>query len=149
MKRSAFKRKATVPMKRGKLKRQSKQPISKIQRKLWELCRKVALKKFVNKDGTIDCYTCDAQNLQGSNCQLGHMMAKASLGAYLKYDMRLLRWQCARCNLFFGGMGAEFYRRMMIEVGPTAMNELLEDRRVSVKAYDHYVKLIGEYEKLV
>lgn len=136
-------------MKKGRLKKQSKQPISKIQRKLWELCRKVALKRFANKNGTIDCYTCPARDIEGSNRQLGHMIARASLGAYLKYDIRILRWQCARCNLFLGGMGAEFYRKMMLEVGPTAMTELMYDRQKSVKAYDHYLKLISEYEKII
>lgn len=136
-------------MKKGRLKKQSKQPISAIQRKLWELCRQVARKEFSNKDGTIDCYTCPAKNLQGSNCQLGHMMAKASLGAYLKYDMRLLRWQCARCNLFFGGNGAEFYRKMILEIGPTAMNEIILDKQKTVKAYDFYQKLLIEYQTLV
>lgn len=77
------------------------------------------------------------------------MWAKASVGAYLKYDLRILRPQCAVCNLFFGGAGANFYSRMLREKGMEYMAKLERDRRVSVKAYDHYVKLIQEYSEIL
>lgn len=77
------------------------------------------------------------------------MWAKASLGAYLKYDLRVLRPQCARCNIFLGGMGAEFYAHMLREIGPEKMQALESDRRVTVKAYDHYLKLITEYTSIL
>jgi hypothetical protein len=67
----------------------------------------------------------------------------------LKYDLRVLRLQCYRCNIHFGGMGAVFYVRMLEEIGPEAMSKLDRDRQVSVKAYDHYVKLLGEYTEIL
>ena len=143
MKRSYFKIKPRKPLKKTKLHKKSKQKISVLQRRLWEECRRVAKKMYKN-----DCYTCPAKNLQGSNCQLGHLWAKASLGAFLKYDMRLLRWQCFRCNINFGGMGSDFYMRMWEENGADYMNKLLADRKVSVKAYDHYQKLLTEYQQI-
>lgn len=130
-------------MRKSRIRRTSKAPISKIQRQIWLLCKQLIRKR----DGST-CYTCGATGLSGSNQQTGHMWAKASLGAYLKYDLRVLKIQCARCNLFLGGMGAEFYKRMLSEIGPEKMAQLEKDRLVIVKAYDWYVKVLAEYKTL-
>lgn len=137
-------------MKRTKLKKVSKAPISKIQRDLWQECRRIAGEQFKNKNGGVDCYTCHATNLEGSNRQLGHVpYPKSTLGAYMKYDVfRCLKWQCMRCNIHGGGMGAEAYKRMLKEEGQTFMDTMEKDRQVSVKAYDYYVKLLLEYKEI-
>ncbi len=131
-------------MKRSKLKKQGRQPISCIQRKLWILCRCIIRKRYPH-----DCYTCNAKGLTGSNLHTGHLWSKASLGAYLKYDLRVLRPQCYNCNINRGGMGADFYKRMLKEIGPEKMEQLEKDRQITTKAYDHYVKLLEEYKKLI
>lgn len=131
-------------MKRTRLKKKSKMPISRLQRKIWQLCREIAIKNYPS-----DCYTCGATNLQGFNRQLGHMWAKASVGAFLKYDMRILRFQCNTCNQFRGGMGADFYRNMLKEIGPEKMAQLEKDRQVMVRAYDHYQSVYRRYLVLV
>lgn len=77
------------------------------------------------------------------------MWAKASLGAYLKYDLRILRWQCNTCNQYRGGMGADFYQKMLMEIGEEKMAQLQRDRQKIVKAYDWYVHLIEEYGKIL
>ena len=82
----------------------------------------------------------------GSNKQLGHLWAKACLGANLKYDLRILRWQCYSCNINRGGAGADFYARMVREKGQEYMDSLQKERQISVKAYDHYLKLKAELE---
>jgi hypothetical protein len=130
-------------MKRGRLKKQSKQPISKLQRQIWELCKKIIREKYGNV-----CYTCGAKGLVGSNWHTGHLFAKASLGAYLKYDLRVLRPQCYNCNINRGGMGADFYRNMIEREGQDYMDKLEKDRQVSVKAYDHYLKILQEYKQI-
>lgn len=132
-------------MKRGVLKKVSKQPISKIQKELWKECKRIVDEQF----GT-NCYTCPQKNLQGSNKQLGHVpWPKASLGAYLKYDLRVLRNQCFACNIHRGGMGAEAYKRMLREEGKTYMDKLEKDRQVTVKAYNFYIKLLAEYKTVI
>lgn len=131
-------------MKRTPLKKKSKQKISTIQNKLWQLCKQITRKKYGNT-----CYTCGRGQLLGSNWQTGHMWAKASVGAYLKYDLRILRPQCSICNLFYGGQGAIFYAKMIREIGPEAMEKLEKDRQVTVNAHDHYLKLIEEYKKIL
>lgn len=77
------------------------------------------------------------------------MWAKASVGAYLKYDLRILRPQCARCNLWMNGMGADFYKRMLAEIGPVEMAKLEKDRQVRVNAMEHYKKILESYEKKI
>lgn len=130
-------------MKRTPLRKKSKDSIRKVQDELWQLCRKITFSDF----GT-DCYTCEAQNLKGSNLQCGHFIPKAACGAYLKYDLRNLRPQCMRCNIHLGGHGAEFYKRMIQKEGTIFIDELMRDKQKTVKAYDHYLKLIEEYSKL-
>jgi len=131
-------------VKRTRLKKVGKQPISKIQKELWIECRRVAKTIYKN-----DCYTCPAKNLEGSNCQLGHVpFPKSVLGAFLKYDMRVLRWQCMRCNVHMGGMGAEAYKRMLREEGKAYMDLLEKDRQKIVKAYTHYVSLLDYYKSI-
>ena len=143
MKRSGFKRKATKPMKRGTLKKKSKQSISKLQRNIWEHCKRIIRQKYGNT-----CYTCEQQGLEGSNWQTGHLIPKAAIGAFLKYDLRVLRPQCYRCNINLGGNGAEFYTRMVLRDGLEYVNQIYKDRQKTVKAYDHYQLILSEYEKL-
>ena len=45
-------------------------------------------------------------------------------------------------------MGADFYKRMLKEIGPEEMQKLEADRQVTVKAYDHYLKILSEYHDL-
>jgi hypothetical protein len=46
-------------------------------------------------------------------------------------------------------MGADFYRNMLKEIGEQRMFDLEMDRRVLIKNYDHYLKLIDEYTKIL
>lgn len=131
-------------MKKGKLKKQSKQPISRLQRKLWEIIKKIIRKRYPPV-----CYTCGQTGLSGSNLQTGHMWAKASVGAYLKYDLRILRIQCFSCNIHRGGAGADFYANMLREIGEEKMAELQKDRQKIVNAYSHYESLLIEYTKIL
>lgn len=124
------------------MKKKSSQKISVVQRQLWDLVREYIRAKYGNT-----CYTCGKTGLVGSNWHTGHMYAKASLGAYLKYDERVLRPQCYDCNINKGGMGAVFYRKMLAEKGQVFMDNLDQDRNISVKAMDHYLEQIEEYKK--
>ncbi len=134
-------------MKRTKIRKKGKAKISVIQRKLWELCKLITRLVWGNV-----CYTCGATGLSGSNWQTGHMWAKAALGAFMKYDLRILRPQCFHCNINLGGMGAVFYAKMLEEIGPEAMALLEKDRQIVLdgsdgrpKAYDFYVSLTQKY----
>lgn len=112
----------------------------KVQDKLWKECKRIILARYGNT-----CYSCGRTNLEGSNCQLGHLIPSGACGAYLRYDLRNLRIQCYHCNINLGGNGAEYYRRMVLEVGKKETDKLFKDKQVSVKAIDHYLKLLKEY----
>lgn len=130
-------------MKKTPLKRKSKSKTKKLQDKLWNLCKEINRKEQPNV-----CYTCGAVGLSGSNWQTGHMWAKASLSTHLKYDMRVLRSQCMRCNVHMGGMGADFYKNMVKEIGQEAMDELEKERNITIKADEQwYLDKIEEYKE--
>jgi hypothetical protein len=129
-------------VKRTALRKKGGQPISLIQRKLWDECKRIIRENYGNT-----CYTCGAKGLAGSNWHTGHLYPKASLGAYLKYDLRVLRPQCYHCNINLGGNGAIYYRKMESEFGREYMDNLEKDKLVLVKAYDHYLLLLEEYKK--
>lgn len=130
-------------MRKTKLRKFSKQPISLIQRKLWKECKRIIRARHGNL-----CYTCGRTGLEGSNWHTGHMLAKASLGAFLKYDLRLLRPQCYNCNINWGGQGAEFYKRMIQDHGQDYVDQIYKDKQTTVKAYDHYLMLLEQYKKI-
>ncbi len=133
-----------TPLKRKKgLRKKSKMKISLLQRKIWNLCKEITRKTHGNT-----CYTCSASNLAGSNWHTGHLWSKASLGSYLKYDLRVLRPQCYNCNINQGGRGADFYARMLKEIGEEKMAELQRDRQVITNAYDHYIKIYEQYKRI-
>ena len=123
------------------MRKKSKQSISLIQRKIWNECKRIIREKYGNT-----CYTCGVKGLEGSNWHTGHLLAKASLGAYLKYDLRVLRPQCYKCNIHHGGRGVEFYLKMVEQEGQEYVSQILADKQKTVKAYDHYLLLLEEYK---
>lgn len=141
--KSPLKRFSSLKTKKG-LRKKGKEPISRLQRKIWSLCKEIIRKNYGN-----NCYTCPAVGLSGSNWHTGHMWAKAALGAYLKYDLRILRPQCYKCNIHHGGRGADFYARMIKEIGPEKMEELQADRSKIVRAYEYYSILLDQYKKIL
>ncbi len=76
------------------------------------------------------------------------MFSKATLSAYLKYDLRVLRPQCYFCNINCGGRGAEFIEKMRLVEGNEYVDKIIQDKFKTVKAYDHYVTLLIEYEDI-
>lgn len=122
-----------------------KSEIKKLQDKLWNLCKQIIRLQYPNV-----CYTCNRVNLEGSNLHTGHMWAKASLSAHLKYDLRVLRPQCYHCNINLGGMGADFYTRMLKEKGKKYMDNLSKERNITVKADKFfYQQKIDEYSNIL
>lgn len=65
-----------------------------LELKLWELCKQIIRLKYINT-----CFTCGAENLEGRALHTGHFLKKRILPYEMKYDLRVLRNQCRRCNL--------------------------------------------------
>lgn len=131
-------------MKRTPLKRKSKSDFKKLEDKVWTECKRIIRKRYTNT-----CYTCGRTGLEGANLHTGHMIAKASLGASMKYSLDILRPQCYHCNINLGGMGAVFAERMRKELGEKKYKELyqrcIDSRNSFTKASDHYAVLLEEY----
>jgi len=127
------------------MKRKSKSAKKKLEDKLWELCKELIRAMYPHT-----CYTCGSPNLVGMNLHTGHMWAKASLSSHLKYDLRVLRPQCYRCNVHLGGMGAVFFERMQKEIGVRAMNALIKEKQITIKADEiWFTNKIAEYKELL
>jgi hypothetical protein len=140
----------TAKRKRSTAKRvTSKRPSQKqVEAKLWQECRRIALKTLKTPSGAINCFTCGSYGISGSNAQLGHFIPRSVGGAFLRYDLRNLRWQCFRCNIHGGGMGAEFYRRLVETEGQDYVDQIFRDKQRIIKARDYYEQLLEEYRLL-
>ena len=118
--------------------------LKSIEKELWSLCKAIIRKKYKH-----ECYTCGAKRLRGRNLQTGHLWPKMFLDPYLKYEILILRNQCTRCNIWGGGNGAEFYRRMVEEHGQDSMDILhyMKDTHVLPSFIrQFYLDLIEKYK---
>jgi len=116
-----------------------------LKAKLWSLCRDITRKRYPNS-----CYICDLRGLSGSGLHTCHLIPSGACGANLRFDLRNLRPCCYRCNIHLGGNAAEFYRRMVKEVGQKAVDILFKDKQKIVKADKFFfLEKIAEYEKLL
>lgn len=77
------------------------------------------------------------------------MIPKATCGAYLKYDLRILRPQCLACNIWRGGEGAEFLRKMTSIEGQEYVDGIFRDKNLVIRPYDHYESLISKYQGML
>jgi len=128
-------------------KRRKKGESTIVQEKLWKLCKEYIRKKYGNT-----CYTCGAEGLVGSNWQTGHYIPKGFLPPYLKYDPRVLRPQCMRCNMHLGGMGAMYHINIVAEMGHIHVRDIHYDMEVHNKdkmkpkeALTHYKNMVLWY----
>lgn len=86
-------------------------PLSKLKKALEALQKQLVILTYGR-----DCYTCPSKNLQGYNCQLGHVpWPRSIISVKAKFDIRFTRIQCMPCNIHRGGMGAMALERMRSE----------------------------------
>lgn len=128
------------------MKRKARTGLAKLKDKLWELCKQITRLIYKNKNGTWNCYTCDRLIDEPSKAHTGHLIPSGSCGAFLRHDLRNLRVQDYYCNINLGGNGAEFYKRMVKEVGQKAVDKLFQDKNKLIKAdVIFYQKQIEKY----
>lgn len=96
-----------TPIKRVKKRRKSGE-ITKLKKKLWQLCREIQIKRYGNI-----CYCCGANPILGSNCQLGHFIPSSICSVELRYDLAHLRPSCYRCNINLSGNWPAFERHLI------------------------------------
>lgn len=134
-------------------KKQKQRSMKAIETELWALCRSICHLRDAKWDNTVDCYTCPQKSIVGQNRQLGHGYAKGALSASLKYDIRILRYQCYNCNINLGGMGAVFWKNLERDLGKKEADALFKECNLSkgrpVNARNHYLDLIPKYKKIM
>ncbi len=108
-------------------KKKKARSLDAVERDVWNHCRRIVRERAYAKDGDLYCYTCGAGPLVGSNAHTGHMVNAAVLGWGMRYDLRILRVQCYRCNIHLGGNGAVYLWRWLAENGIDAAQKLFED----------------------
>ena len=127
-------------MRKSKIKKKSKTPLAKSKTKLWK-----SLKVLLDiRDGPV-CISCGAEGLMGANKHGGHFIPSSSCGGFLRYDLRNVFNQCATCNLFRNGAGAEYTLALQKKFGNKFVEDILKDKRMGIKLDVHYVDNLTEY----
>lgn len=129
-------------MKRSGINKKSKSPLAKAKEKLWK-----TLKELIDiRDGN-NCISCSSTGLVGANKHGGHFIPSSSCGGYLRYDLRNVFNQCASCNLFRNGAGAEYTLELQKRFGNKFVEKVIQDKQVTIKLDIPYVEGMNEYYK--
>lgn len=132
-------------LKKTQLRKVAKTPVSKLKKKLWQLCREIAFNLYGS-----DCYTCSAVSLVGSNRHLGHFIASSVCSAELRYSLDNLRPQCYRCNIHLSGNWLAYESHLKAD-GYDVEALKQRNRDTTGRQYDRlwYESKIAEYETQV
>lgn len=120
--------------------------ITKLKKKLWELCKQITRETYGNT-----CYTCGATGLAGSNWHTGHFLTKSLCSTELAYDLKNLRPQCYRCNIHLSGNWPAFELHLVLDHGQSYVDELKErNRKTKGGSFGSYwfEQKIAEYEAI-
>lgn len=127
-------------MRRTGISKKSKTPLAKAKAKLWKV-----LKQLIDiRDGDV-CISCGAEGLKGHNKHGGHFIASSSCGGFLRYDLRNVWVQCATCNLYRNGAGAEYTRALEKKFSTKFVDKILADKQVSIKLDVAYIEALTSY----
>ena len=145
------KKKARTGMKGGvKPKKRALRSISALKTILWGLCREIIRKRYQKPNGTWNCYTCDRLIDAPHKAQTGHGIPSSVGGAGLRFHLDNLRIQDYYCNINLGGNGAEFYRRLVAEIGQEKVDALYILKNKITKADRYwYENKINEYTEIL
>lgn len=127
-------------MRKTKISKKSKTPLAKAKVKLWK-----SLKTLINiRDGD-KCISCGAAGLSGHNKHGGHFIPSSSCGGFLRYDLRNVWVQCATCNLFRNGAGAEYTLELQKRFGNDFVEGIIRDKQETIKLDIAYVEALTAY----
>lgn len=82
---------------------------AKLNKQVWEQCKRIIKIRYGDT-----CYTC-GRHCEGSGRHTGHFLPKSTLPLEYKYDLKMLRPQCYRCNVHLSGNSAEYLLRWLEE----------------------------------
>lgn len=140
LKRTALKR-GTKQMKRTTLRKVSKQPISRMKRKLWAV-----FSEYIRKRDKGICFTC-GRKAEGSGYHAGHFISKAVGGVVLYFHPENCRGQCYNCNINLGGNQWEYGQKL----GAEKVKELYALKNTPPQKWDQarYEYEINWYKQLL
>lgn len=84
-------------MKRTKLSKTGKTPISKLKRELWKY-----FSLYIRQRDRFTCFTCGRKG-EGKGMHAGHFIAKSVGGIALYFNEENVHCQCYNCNINLGG----------------------------------------------
>lgn len=96
--------------------------VKDLEKKVWELCKQITRKRY-----GYTCYTCGKDNLTSFQCHTGHFRKKSLMPMQMKYDLRILRPQCAGCNLFQDGNEAAYATQLIRDHGAEYVLKIDDD----------------------
>lgn len=125
-------------MKKTKLRKVGKQPISRLKKKLWTL-----FSEYIrSRDGNI-CFVC-GRRAEGSGYHAGHFIPKSVGGIALYFHEDNVHGCCYNCNINLGGNLWEYGQKL----GPERVFQLYSLKgRLTKVDQDWYLNKIEEYKK--
>lgn len=143
---------AAKPLKSKTRKRRKKSELSKAKDRLWELCKLITRKRYVNPDGTWTCYTSGQTIVLAKNVHTGHFIPSSLCSVELRYDLRNLRPQSYNDNINHSGNPHTFRHNLIKDHGQEYVDEL-ERRNEATKGQQYplqwFLDKIAEYEQLL
>ena len=125
--------------------------IKTLENKLWILCKEITRLKYINT-----CFTCPKEDLFGKELHTGHFLKKRILPYEMKYDLRILRNQCSRCNLRGNGNEGLYAINLVKTEGVEYLLQIDSDVRYyslveemgTAEKREYLLKKIDEYKQI-
>lgn len=143
VKRTPLKRKTPLRSKRKTIRKVTPN-ITKLKKRLWELCRDITRARY-----GYYCYTCGNHS---DAPHTGHFISSSVCSVELRYDLKNLRPQCYRCNIHLSGNWLAYEIKLKQDEGDVYVDELKErNMRTKGRQYDTlwYQAKIAEYEQIL
>lgn len=151
-------------MKRGRLiskglkrsksprKRRKSGEITLLKKKLWELCKQITRKRYVNPDGSWNCYTSGSKIILPKNVHTGHYIASSLCSVELRYDLKNLQPQSYNENINHSGNPLQFRLNLIRDHGVEYVDELWT-RNAATKGQVYplswFASKISEYQQIL
>ncbi len=127
------------------IKKPKKKTTSQLKKLLDKTFSEYVRRKNANEEGLVKCYTC-SKVIPWKEIQCGHFISRSYLAT--RFDEDNTRPQCVGCNIFGGGRGVDFGRRLEIDVGVGTITRLYKKAQEITK-YFPYEEKIKEYQEKI
>lgn len=102
-------------------KKQALPTVKYLQGKVWDECTRIIKAYYGN-----ECISCGTK-CYGKQLHTGHLFKERNLPMQMKYDLRLLRPQCLRCNRFIHGNESWYIVNLIRQQGGQYILDIVDD----------------------